>query len=51
MLSAMEDDDEDLDAADVQGLPHEVVDVPDEDDFDCGPSEEDLDECEYRRAA
>jgi len=34
-------------------LPLEVVDLPDEDDADCGPSEEDLDEFEsrYRSAA
>lgn len=38
--------DDDHDGADVQGIPHEVRDVPDEDDLDSGPSEEDMQEWE-----
>lgn len=32
-------------------MPEEVLDVPDEDDVDCGPSEEDLAEFEFKAAA
>jgi hypothetical protein len=42
-------DEDEIDAADVQGLPHEVLDVPDEDDADCGPSEEEVEEFELSR--
>lgn len=34
----------------VEDLPGEVIASPDNDDLDCGPSEEDLEDCELRRA-
>ena len=32
-------------------LPDEVIDIPDEDDTECGPDEDDLDQFELRKAA
>lgn len=40
-----------MNETDLDEMPYELRDIPDEDDTDCGPSEEDLDEFEYRAAA
>ena len=42
-------DDDALDAADAQGLPQEVLEVPDEDDLTVGPKDDDFDDEDIAR--